>query len=53
MHGNAYKQRAERTFGGVENFGGAILGAQKFGFRGRCVLYLCSSEVRLHLSLSR
>ena|GEM_PF-3939714 len=34
MHGNAHKQRAEGTFGGVENFGGAILGAQKIWISG-------------------
>ena len=40
MHGNAYKQRAECAFEGVENFGAAILGGQKIWIS-VCVLYLC------------
>ena len=41
MHGNAYKQRAECAFEGVENFEGAILGGRKNLDFGGCVLYLC------------
>ena len=51
MHGNAYKQRAECAFEGVENFGGAILGGQKIWISGGACCIFAYGEVRLHLSL--
>lgn len=52
MHGNAHKQRAEGTFGGVENFGGAILGAQKIWISGCTCCIFAYGEIRLHLSIA-
>ena len=52
MHGNAYKQRAECAFEGVENFEGAISGGQKIWISGGVCCIFAYGEVRLHLSLT-